>query len=96
MSLIITDEQDCCECFLVLPSLKDLARLLSKFIFNLKKLEIMSNLVELKKEELMEIEGGGFLESLASNVLVTLGPALVLGIAVYGAYSAGYDACKCQ
>jgi len=42
MSLIITDEQDCCECFLVLPSLKDLVRLLSKFIFNLKNLEIMN------------------------------------------------------
>jgi len=64
----------------------------------------MNNLVELKKEELKGIEGGGFLESLASNALVslasnalvTLGPALVLGIAVYGAYSAGYDACKCQ
>jgi len=44
MSLIITDEQDCCECFLVLPSLKDLVRLLSKFIFNLKNLEIMNKL----------------------------------------------------
>jgi len=57
MSLIITDELDCCECFLVLPSLKDLVRLLSKFIINLKNIKIMNNLVELKKEELKKIEG---------------------------------------